>query len=327
MTILANTNDINHYLVTRLSSSVSPTAEWDREPWNSIQPVELSFYMGDKPEHFPKVLAKFAYDDDAIYVIYKVEDQYVLAATTNYQGPVYTDSCVEFFFTPHQDVSLGYFNLEMNCGGTALFHFQPKPHTDRVQISKSDFNKISVAHSMPSIVNPEISDPVTWFLEYRIPFSILPKYSKVEKPAPGAKWRANLYKCADASSHPHWLTWSEVEYSRPNFHLPLYFGELEFGTATKVGTKNHIPELLQLSNYPNPFNQRTTIEFTLPESTVVDLSIYSSTGQKVATLLKQNCRAGQHSINWDASGLASGMYIIRLHTGSTVHEKKVTILS
>ena len=133
----ANPVDMNKYLVTELSSPITPTAEWDREPWNSIQTVELTFYMGDTPAHFPKVLAKIAYDEDAIYVIYKVEDQYVLAATPNYQGPVYTDSCVEFFFTPHEDVSLGYFNLEMNCGGTALFNFQPKPHTDRVPIAKT----------------------------------------------------------------------------------------------------------------------------------------------------------------------------------------------
>lgn len=327
MPILANTNDMNRYLVAKLASPIIPTAEWDHEPWNSIQPIELTFYMGDKPDHFPKVLAKLAYDDEAIYVIYKVEDQYVLAATKNYQGPVYTDSCVEFFFTPHEDVSLGYFNLEMNCGGTALFNFQPEPRTNVLQIPKIDFDQIQIAHSMPEIISPEITEPVTWFLEYRIPFSILEKYSKLNKPAPGVKWRANLYKCADTTSHPHWLTWAKVEYNRPNFHLPEFFGELEFGDVSKVGLNDNKPETFELKSYPNPFNQQTTIQFSLSESSTVELSVFSSTGQKVATLINQNCQAGSYSINWDATGIASGIYFIRLKTGSSVIEKKVTIMS
>jgi hypothetical protein len=153
------------------------------------------------------------------------------------------------------------------------------------------------------------------------------KYSTFVKPAPGVKWRANLYKCADATSHPHWLTWSKVDYNRPNFHLPDYFGELEFGSVTKVGSDSQTPDTFELSNYPNPFNQQTTIEFSLSESTDVDLSIFSTTGQKVATLVSQTCRAGSHSIKWDATGLASGIFLIRLQAGSIVQEKKVTIVS
>jgi len=41
-------------------------------------------------------------------------------------------------------------------------------------------------------------------------------------------WRANFYKCADSTSHPHWLTWSPVDHPTPHFHLPAFFGTLEF---------------------------------------------------------------------------------------------------
>jgi hypothetical protein len=51
---------------------------------------------------------------------------------------------------------------------------------------------------------------------------------KVEKPGPGVTWRANFYKCADKTSHPHWLTWAPVNYPKPKFHLPEYFGRIEF---------------------------------------------------------------------------------------------------
>ena len=61
-----------------------------------------------------------------------------------------------------------------------------------------------------------------------IPFAIIEKYASLKKPGQGVKWKANFYKCGDKTSHPHWLTWSVVENPKPNFHLPQYFGTLQF---------------------------------------------------------------------------------------------------
>jgi hypothetical protein len=91
-----------------------------------------------------------------------------------------------------------------------------------------DIKQIEIAHSMPQRVDPEITEPTTWTLEYRIPLVVLEKVSSVTRPKHGAVWRANFYKCADKSSNPHWITWSPVENDKPNFHLPGYFGRLEF---------------------------------------------------------------------------------------------------
>ncbi len=203
-------------------------ADWDKAAWQGILPLQLNHFMGERPKHFPRVLSKLAYDDEAIYVIFRVEDRYVRAVAQDHQGPVFKDSCVEFFFSPGTDSKDGYFNLEMNCGGTMLFHHQPKPRTNSQNILPDDIAQIEVAHSLPTIVDPEITDPTTWVVEYRIPFEILAKYHELEKPESGSVWRANLYKCADDTSHPHWLTWAPVEFSRPNFHLPEYFGTLKF---------------------------------------------------------------------------------------------------
>ena len=93
---------------------------------------------------------------------------------------------------------------------------------------RDNIDRIQIAHSLPKIVEPEITSPVTWTLEYRLPIEIFAKYSSATKPAAGAIWRANFYKCADKTSHPHWLTWSFVDNDMPNFHLPQYFGTLEF---------------------------------------------------------------------------------------------------
>ncbi|MCP4163372.1 MAG: diguanylate cyclase [Deltaproteobacteria bacterium] len=202
--------------------------EWNKSPWDVVKPVQIKYHMGNKPDHFPKTEVKLTYDDLYIYVIFKVEDRYVRSVATEDQGNVWEDSCVEFFFTPSDDVSNGYFNIEMNCGGTMLFHFQKERNKHRTIIPKSELNKIARIHSLPKIVDPEIREPVTWTVEYSVPIELLKKYCELTTPAPGVKWRANFYKCGDKTSLPHWLTWSPVDCPKPNFHLPEYFGVIEF---------------------------------------------------------------------------------------------------
>lgn len=216
------------YTVTRLSDPVRIDSEWNKEPWNGIPAIHINNHMGDEPDPRPIVHAKLAYDEEAIYVIFRAEDQFVRCVVDDYQGPVSQDSCVEFFFTPGTDISKGYFNLEINCAGTSLFAFQRERGVDRVHIPKSDFRRVDVSHSMPGLVEEEIEEPVTWTIEVRIPFDILPEYTDVIRPAPGVEWRANLYKIASGTSHPHYLTWSPVDHPVPQFHLPEYFGALRF---------------------------------------------------------------------------------------------------
>lgn len=203
-------------------------ADCNSSTWSRIQPELLQNYMGNRPDHFPKTEVKIAYNEISIYVIFRVEDRYVRAVAREHQGNVWEDSCVEFFFTPDSDLSKGYFNLEMNCGGTMLFHFQPGSGKKRIIIPKSECRKIICAHSLPCIVYPEIVEPVVWTVEYQLPIALLKRYCQVKMPASKVEWRANFYKCADKSTHPHWLTWALVDFPKPNFHLPESFGILQF---------------------------------------------------------------------------------------------------
>ncbi len=214
--------------VTRQVSPPKGDAIWNESPWRDVPSELIQNHMGKRPDHFPKTEVKITYNNVAICVMFQVEDRYVRAVAAEHQDNVCGDSCVEFFFTPDSDVSKGYFNLEMNCGGTMLFHFQPMPGKDRIVIPKSECSKIRSAHSLPRIVDPEIEEPVTWTVEYRIPIALLERYCQVITPAPHAIWRANFYKCADNTSHPHWLTWSPVNSPTPDFHVPQSFGILEF---------------------------------------------------------------------------------------------------
>ena len=216
------------YVVKRSNESFQPNGKWDSEFWQNAQSVELKNYMGQKPEHFPKVLAKLLYDEKFIYVIFHVNDRFVRATTEKYNDSVCCDSCAEFFFTPGSDITAGYFNIETNCIGTMLIYQQTKLGEDSVFVAPSDAGQIKKTTSLNGLIVEEITEPVDWTLEYAVPIDMLAKYMQVEKPSPGTIWRANFYKCADRTSHPHWLTWSPVELPAPNFHQPKFFGTLEF---------------------------------------------------------------------------------------------------
>ena len=166
--------------VTRLTKPPKIDANWDKSPWKEIEPIILARHMGEKPEHFPRTQVKIAYDNDALYVIFRVDDRYVRAVTAEHQGMVCTDSCVEFFFTPGPDTAEGYFNLEMNCGGTMLLYHQTARGKDAVTIARGDLERITVAHSLPKIVGPEITEPITWTVEYRVPFDMLARIRACE---------------------------------------------------------------------------------------------------------------------------------------------------
>jgi len=91
---------------------------------------------------------------------------------------------------------------------------------------------------------------------------------------------------------------------------------------------NEIPlEFALEQNYPNPFNPITTINYQLPMTNDVNLSIYNILGQKVTTLVNKSQRAGYHQVEWDASGYASGMYYYKLQTsGGFVQSLKLFLV-
>jgi len=97
-------------------------------------------------------------------------------------------------------------------------------------------------------------------------------------------------------------------------------------TSVKQGN-NSFPANYSLSqNYPNPFNPSTEIKYSIAKSGLVTLKVYNLLGQEIATLVNQEQKTGNYVVNFDASKLASGIYIYRIQSGNFSLTKKMILL-
>ena len=100
-------------------------------------------------------------------------------------------------------------------------------------------------------------------------------------------------------------------------------------TSLKVigNMTNQLPVSYQLyQNYPNPFNPSTIIEFSIPQEVLVNLSVFNIIGEKIGEIKNEVMKPGQYSVKFNASLLASGIYMYRIKAGDFVQSKKMLLL-
>ena len=145
----------------------------------------------------------------------------------------------------------------------------------------------------------------------------------------------NRKQCPGPNWIPVWplpeQTTADLKYSA-SLTAPdgLPYGDPYWFTLTQTAVKEKPAEVATVfslaQNYPNPFNPSTQIDFSIPQQSNVQLKVYNTLGQVVATLVNGNLSAGSHSVNFDARNLASGMYIYRLSAGNYTSVKKMMLL-
>lgn len=100
-----------------------------------------------------------------------------------------------------------------------------------------------------------------------------------------------------------------------------------FQTGGVEGDQSNIPhKLVLLQNYPNPLNPSTTISFSLPAKSFVTMKVYDIVGREITTIVSEELSAGNHSRQWNAAGMPSGIYFYRLQAGSYTETKKLILL-
>jgi len=103
-----------------------------------------------------------------------------------------------------------------------------------------------------------------------------------------------------------------------------YGQELELITSINDETQPSIYDLYQ--NYPNPFNPATMINYQLPMTSEVNLSVFNMLGQKIATLVNERKSEGSHQVIWDASTYPSGIYFYMIEAGDFVENRKCLLV-
>jgi hypothetical protein len=104
-----------------------------------------------------------------------------------------------------------------------------------------------------------------------------------------------------------------------------YDGSYEY--SQEVSIDNQLPTEFKLEqNYPNPFNPVTTLTYSLPIKTQVELVIYNTLGESVMQLVNEEKDAGKYSIRFNAANLPSGIYFYKLQAGSFVETKKMVLM-
>jgi len=203
---------------------------WDDCLWSGAETLALTHFRPEGSGHCPETTLQLLYHDSGISGQFRVKDRFVRCVRTQDMDDIWKDSCVEFFVQPNP--GRGYFNFEFNCGGAMLGSYitnhERTPHGFRefVRFTKPECARILRRTTMPRCVDPEIAGPEVWHLQFFIPFSLMETYVGPFGMISGQTWRANVYKCGDETSHPHWASWQPLP--EKNFHLPECFGNVLF---------------------------------------------------------------------------------------------------
>lgn len=222
---------MNTYTIRKTSIPPPLDGAFATGAWSLAEEGRVALFRKEGSGHCPDARFRVLHDGTSLYVRFEIRDRYVRSVHTHYQDPVCRDSCAEFFVRPRPDK--GYFNFEINAGGTLLLSYiedatRVPGGFEKFRMVPADLGRqVQIWHSLPATVEPELAEPVTWGIGYRIPVSLFEHYTGPLGKLAGQTWRGNFYKCGDQTSHPHWASWAPV--TALNFHLPECFGELKLG--------------------------------------------------------------------------------------------------
>ncbi len=122
--------------------------------------------------------------------------------------------------------------------------------------------------------------------------------------------------------------WFGLDVNETETVLQGEFQDLGFVDPLPVGTESNgkIQNFTLHQNYPNPFNPSTNISFVIPVSGPVTIQVYDVKGSLINTLIDKTVSAGEHTVNFDASNLTSGVYLYRIKTSSGSQTRKMTLI-
>ncbi|HEY9165665.1 MAG TPA: T9SS type A sorting domain-containing protein [Candidatus Kryptonia bacterium] len=120
--------------------------------------------------------------------------------------------------------------------------------------------------------------------------------------------------------------WYYLNASTDTLYLYLIRAYASFLTPVREPVELTPKQFEVSQNYPNPFNPATVIQYRLPQNSFVSVKVFDLLGREMKTLVNERETAGEHSVSFDASGLASGVYVYVVRAGTSVQSRKMLVL-
>jgi hypothetical protein len=186
----------------------------------------------------------------------------------------------------------------------------------------SSKTNVSSSYHLRNIEGIEAVKPGTTLYLYDTTFDTSSAQGQMKGQTVGVSYSGDDYKVVTLSFPLYYMQMDQAK------DLVQYILNDQFSEIMSVEDSEFpIPtEFSLLPNYPNPFNPTTVISYQLPVISRVELSVYNLLGQRVATLVNTDQQPGQHQVEWDASGFASGVYFYRLQTAEFQDIKKMVLI-
>ena len=161
----------------------------------------------------PNTIFTIAHTSDMLYVRYEVKGEVPLATKTNDLELVNEDACVEIFIGDADNTH--YWNFEFNPAGVCNASHRKERKVDVIRLNPEQLQSIQRYGKQLCASH--------WTLLVGIPLALIDLDLTRERAR-----RANLYKCGDKTAIKHYASWNAIDAPTPAFHLPEYFGEIQF---------------------------------------------------------------------------------------------------
>ena len=260
----------------------------------------------------PEIDYWVTYDDDNLYVGAQVTDQVVTKPykSTGSPGSGYRDGITFSVIPRHYVNGNGIFpGLNLTVSIDSLGNAQASDNL----ISLADTGGVEFASMLGDQTDiDDITLPDNgFFVELKIPFSTL---SYPADKGDSVVFITGMVNDIDIDVDTNYNTYTKAWwFGRPkDQHAPAW---VTLGPALPVGVDDQLPipfSIQLFDNYPNPFNPSTTIKYSVNVTADVTLSVYDILGQVVSVMKKTNVKPGYDEFQFNAAGLASGVYLYRL---------------
>lgn len=190
-----------------------------------IQKFDIDFFPWGRPKVYPISHAEIEFRKDCIAVSMYADEKNPRGSITQRNGPVFQDSCMEFFLCPCPEISPAYFNFEINVLGTLYTGYSATGlREDSGPIDHSDF--VQCINASASL---DTQDGI-WDVHFNVPYAFIQERIPRFNIETQSFITGNFYKCGDRTEYPHYAAWHPIdpeEVPRPNFHVPKFFERID----------------------------------------------------------------------------------------------------